>query len=530
MQIHELNTFVGTPGDTDYIPIDTGFDTAKISSKKLLDPVYKQIDNKSAYKVNQPLDENNEPTDGTPGQILRTNGDGSTEWVDVGLPTDAQTAQAVTDWLDAHPEATTTVADGSIIEDKISPSFLPDIKNEYVSCESTGLDIGTLVNTYHGIKNMNFQEGQTYYTSVPIVITRPCKIDFNKCSIVYSGNVGITDLISISFDSVNGSYIWGNGICNLIADGNSLVNNVIHIKAGKNVTLTDIAVKNPLVNGVLIDQTDGQTWETTLTRLQISATNSGGSAQAEYALKVAAGTDSSFNDLILANGSKAWGYFGCAASIIRGVHGYSYPSTFNVESGFVFTNNGNLVSDIIVDTPTDTGITVTGNYNVFTNLKIGGFTAASNRVGIIDSDGNGYDGIWISSDADIYIKSNATDRLIVKRFINRANGGKDIEFVSGKIPWHFFYDFSGAATDPLLWRYIWKNKYYNFNASGNDFTFTVPFRVANYRVAIEVQAQTATAAWYITNKTKDGFTIHFDTSAMSTGSIRYDVYVIPIFA
>ena len=51
---------------------------------------------------------------GTNGQILRTKGDGTTEWVDVGLPTDAQTAAAVSDWLDDHPEATTTVEDGSV--------------------------------------------------------------------------------------------------------------------------------------------------------------------------------------------------------------------------------------------------------------------------------------------------------------------------------------------------------------------------------------------------------------------------------
>lgn len=56
---------------------------------------------------------------GTNGQLLRTKGDGTTEWVDVGLPTDAQTAEAVSDWLDDHPEATTTVEDGSITTAKL---------------------------------------------------------------------------------------------------------------------------------------------------------------------------------------------------------------------------------------------------------------------------------------------------------------------------------------------------------------------------------------------------------------------------
>lgn len=36
MQIHELNTYQGTPGASDYLPIDNGTDTAKISAKDLV--------------------------------------------------------------------------------------------------------------------------------------------------------------------------------------------------------------------------------------------------------------------------------------------------------------------------------------------------------------------------------------------------------------------------------------------------------------------------------------------------------------
>lgn len=112
MQIHELNTLSNKPVDTDFLAIDTGFDTAKISAPKLLEP-----------KINRPLDGGNQYDDGTAGQLLRTKGDGSTEWSDVGLPTDEQTAQAVSDWLDAHPEATTTVLDGSITMQKFAAAL-----------------------------------------------------------------------------------------------------------------------------------------------------------------------------------------------------------------------------------------------------------------------------------------------------------------------------------------------------------------------------------------------------------------------
>lgn len=46
----------------------------------------------------------------TPGFVLRATNDGNgQEWAPVGTPTDAQTAQAVAAWLNAHPEATTTI-------------------------------------------------------------------------------------------------------------------------------------------------------------------------------------------------------------------------------------------------------------------------------------------------------------------------------------------------------------------------------------------------------------------------------------
>lgn len=63
---------------------------------------------------------------------------GDVEWVDVGQPTDEQTNNAVTSWLNEHPEATTTVRDGSIEEIKISKNFLPYIKKDYVTPEMFG--------------------------------------------------------------------------------------------------------------------------------------------------------------------------------------------------------------------------------------------------------------------------------------------------------------------------------------------------------------------------------------------------------
>lgn len=118
MQIHELNTFTEIPGSASFLAIDNGFDTGKISINSLLSGPNEEIEKINRLKVDIPLS-NGQPTYGTSGQLLRTKGNGATEWTDIGLPTDEQTEQAVSDWLDAHPEATTTVEDGSISTVKI---------------------------------------------------------------------------------------------------------------------------------------------------------------------------------------------------------------------------------------------------------------------------------------------------------------------------------------------------------------------------------------------------------------------------
>ena len=73
-------------------------------------------DNNLQTQINAKLDKPD--LTGANGQIL-TYQDGSTQWSDVGTPTDAQVDSAVSDWLDDHPEATTTVQDGSITNAKL---------------------------------------------------------------------------------------------------------------------------------------------------------------------------------------------------------------------------------------------------------------------------------------------------------------------------------------------------------------------------------------------------------------------------
>jgi hypothetical protein len=57
---------------------------------------------------------------GVSGQILATDGNGKTTWTNAGTPTDEQIAANISAWLDAHPEATTSIPDGSISEAKMA--------------------------------------------------------------------------------------------------------------------------------------------------------------------------------------------------------------------------------------------------------------------------------------------------------------------------------------------------------------------------------------------------------------------------
>lgn len=100
--------------DSELVDARVGYDgTVYKSAGESIRGQISSIDNK---KVELPIDN----PYGKNGQLLRTNGNGITEWVDEGLPTDDQTANAINQWLDKHPEATTTVQDGSIEEIKFT--------------------------------------------------------------------------------------------------------------------------------------------------------------------------------------------------------------------------------------------------------------------------------------------------------------------------------------------------------------------------------------------------------------------------
>ena len=86
----------------------------------------------------------NPETAGTEGQVLALDENGDPEWKSVAAPSDAQVEAAVTDWLDEHPEATTTVEDGAITYAKLD-SNLKGTVDDVGELKSDFTDLGLTV-------------------------------------------------------------------------------------------------------------------------------------------------------------------------------------------------------------------------------------------------------------------------------------------------------------------------------------------------------------------------------------------------
>lgn len=65
--------------------------------------------------------------DGSSGQVLKSNGDGTTVWGDAATIPPETISSAVDDWLDEHPEAVTTVEDGSITKVKLATALASEL-------------------------------------------------------------------------------------------------------------------------------------------------------------------------------------------------------------------------------------------------------------------------------------------------------------------------------------------------------------------------------------------------------------------
>jgi len=98
------------------------------------------------------------PKFGALGQVLSTLADGTTKWEDPVVPSDEQAEEVITTWLDAHPEATTTVQDGAITTVKLANGSVTDEK----LAQSNGV-LSEVANLKNALDSNTITLMQTYY-------------------------------------------------------------------------------------------------------------------------------------------------------------------------------------------------------------------------------------------------------------------------------------------------------------------------------------------------------------------------------
>ena len=183
----------------------------------------KVVGDEISTKVAKPVSSPN----GTLGQVLRTNGDGTTQWVNQGLPTDEQTASAITTWLNNHPEATTTVQDGSLTYAKLVNGTLNFVTPEMYGAKGDGVtdDTTAIQSAVNSGKNVLFSRA-TYVCGRVVIRNSNVILDGNFSTLLHGANYGFV----ISKDAHDVEIRNFNSICTYEKDSQQETN--VHISIG----------------------------------------------------------------------------------------------------------------------------------------------------------------------------------------------------------------------------------------------------------------------------------------------------------
>lgn len=167
--------------------------------------------------------------------------DGEVEWVEAGQPTDEQTNNAVTDWLNEHPEATTTVENHSLDINKMVIGTL-----SYITPEMFGANGDGVVDDTQAFQHMLSAscktwklEGGKKYRLHSLEIVERLNIEGNNATLYFYDDKGIVINLPIEDSGFYGK------IENLIIEGNNTNNSIgINILKGSQFYLKDCVIKN----------------------------------------------------------------------------------------------------------------------------------------------------------------------------------------------------------------------------------------------------------------------------------------------
>lgn len=128
---------------------------------------------------------------------------GNVEWVEHGLPTDEQTESAVNNWLNNHPEATTTVQNHSLTKEKFANGVLPYVTPEMFGAVGDGVtdDTNAVQDCLNNSNKFKVLVGNYKITNSLIITGNGIKILGTNSRINYNG-IGSAIIITKLRDSV----------------------------------------------------------------------------------------------------------------------------------------------------------------------------------------------------------------------------------------------------------------------------------------------------------------------------------------
>lgn len=150
----------------DFTPDNTAEDYFTNMIEDSAQAISDSVDTKVATKVPWPLSDKL----GTAGQVLRTNGDNTTTWVDPNLPSEELMRDAVNDWLEDNPEV--TQPDVTILQQQnhFWPLAPMQLKNDALNEDNT-----IQLQTRNGIWNTleRPSDSTLYVTITPLIYIPP---------------------------------------------------------------------------------------------------------------------------------------------------------------------------------------------------------------------------------------------------------------------------------------------------------------------------------------------------------------------
>ena len=383
---------------------------------------YSQLKEDLSQKIRKPTTANN-------NKVPRAK-NGDVEWVEVGQPTDTQTETAVTNWLNEHPEATTTVQDGALTELKFSDALKLKAIKDYVTPQMFGaLGDGVTDDTkalqdcfkyaYDNKLSVFIPSGTYNHTGLTIQCADFGSADYvpmiygNGRSNTKLNHIGVGVGVSL-IPKNNNSYINGIIIRGLAFNGNENTTIGIELHEGTRIEIDNINITNASVAGIKQAQ---NFWVSSLTNIYIGDCATGIDITSNSATSI-------FYNLIYVDGSTVSAYHltGIYSEIgilcadhCTGDNVYNFESfsgtinsigceTCNVSTLFRFRNSTCSVNSVyawmpFLDGTLKTPILCSESMITITALNISGTTGVTSEIPLakmyyayltIDNLNNGY--------------------------------------------------------------------------------------------------------------------------------------------